>query len=154
MILLSFAYHKKRAKQKRISDFISEEVHSGVPQKQAVAKAKSKKFAETYSPPQAVRSEAQRALEWIKDGQAGGGFTAVGRARAAQLANGQSVSVETLRRMHSFLSRHSVDSQGKGYSPKEQGYPSAGRVAYAAWGGKPALPWVRGILSKIDKSSN
>lgn len=111
------------------------------------------KKADTFTPPQSVQEEAQRALDWIKDGKAGSGFTATGRARAVQLANGSGVSMDTIRRMHSFLSRHSVDAQGKGYSPDEDGYPSAGRVAYAAWGGKPALSWVKGIIAREDKQA-
>jgi hypothetical protein len=109
--------------------------------------------ADTFTPPQSVQDEAQRALDWLKEGHAGSGFTAVGRARAVQLANGKGVSMDTVRRMHSFLSRHSVDSQGAGYKPGEKGYPSAGRVAYAAWGGEPALSWVKGIIAREDKKA-
>ena len=86
----------------------------------------------------------------MKEGEAGANFTDVGRRRASQLANGQPVSVRTLRRMNSFLARHSVDSQGEGYKPGEKGFPSAGRVSYAAWGGEPAKSWVKGILSGLD----
>jgi hypothetical protein len=112
------------------------------------------KKADTFTPPQAVQDEAQRALDWLKEGHAGSGFTAIGRARAVQLANGTGVSMETVRRMHSFLSRHSVDSQGEGYKPGQKGYPSPGRVAYAAWGGEPALSWVKGIIAREDKRAS
>lgn len=106
---------------------------------------------ETFIPPAGVRAEAKRALQWMKDGQAGSGFTGVGRARASQLANGEGVSIRTIRRMHSYLSRHQVDKKGKGFSPGEPGYPSPGRVAWAAWGGDPAIPWVNKILRQKDK---
>ena len=106
--------------------------------------------AGTFSPPQGVRSEAQRALEWIKEGHAGGGFTDVGRKRASDLARGASVSLDTVKRMRSFLSRHAVDSQGKGWSPGSEGYPSPGRVAYSAWGGKAGLSWANKILRSQD----
>lgn len=102
--------------------------------------------AGTFSPPEGVRAEARRALKWIADGHAGSGFTAVGRKRASDLARGAGVSMQTVKRMKSFLSRHAVDAQGKGWSPGEEGYPSPGRVAYAAWGGKAGLSWVNGIL--------
>lgn len=105
---------------------------------------------DTFSPPAGVRAEARRALQWMKDDQAGGGFTDVGRKRAAQLAGGKPVSINTIRRMHSYLSRHEVDKKGKGFSPGEPGYPSPGRVAWAAWGGDPAIPWVNGILRRYD----
>lgn len=106
--------------------------------------------AETFTPPQGVQEEAKRALAWIADGKAGGGFTSVGRRRASQLANGNAVSLDTIKRMHSFLARHEVDKQGQGFSPGEDGYPSGGRVAWAAWGGDPALSWVKSILRRFD----
>ena len=111
---------------------------------------KEKKTPDSFVPPQGVREEAQRALQWIKDGHAGANFTDVGRARASQLANGEAVSRDTLARMKSFLARHEVDSQGKGYSPGEAGYPSPGRVAYAAWGGSAAKTWVDKLFNQYD----
>lgn len=109
--------------------------------------------AETFSPPDGVREEAQRAERWIADGQAGGGFTAVGRRRASDLAAGRAVSIETIRRMASYLARHEVDKEGEGWRPGEPGYPSPGRVAWAAWGGDPAISWTRSILDSLDKGS-
>ena len=111
---------------------------------------KEKSIPDTFVPPQAVREEAKRALQWIKDGHAGANFTDVGRARASQLANGEGVSRDTLARMKSFLARHEVDSQGKGYSPGEAGFPSPGRVAYAAWGGSAAKTWVDKLFRQYD----
>lgn len=111
---------------------------------------KEKSVPDSFVPPQGVREEAQRALNWIKEGHAGANFTGVGRARASQLANGEAVSRETLARMKSFLARHAVDSQGKGYSPGEAGFPSPGRVAYAAWGGKAAKTWVDKLFRQYD----
>ena len=105
---------------------------------------------QSFVPPKAVQEEAQRALNWIKDGQAGTNFTDVGRARASQLANGEGVSRDTIARMKSFLARHAVDSQGEGYSPGEPGFPSPGRVAYAAWGGDAAKSWVDKIFRQYD----
>jgi hypothetical protein len=37
--------------------------------------------------------------------------------------------------MSAWFARHEVDKQGEGFSPDEDGYPSPGRVAWAAWGG-------------------
>lgn len=105
---------------------------------------------ETFTPPAGVRAEARRALEWMKEGEAGGGFTSVGRRRASQLAAGQPVSIRTLRRMRSYLARHGVDSQGEGYKPGQPGYPSPGRVAWAAWGGDAGRSWVNRVLRSVD----
>ena len=109
-----------------------------------------KEVPKTFVPPKGVQEEAKRALQWIKDGHAGANFTDVGRARASQLANGEGVSRDTLARMKSFLARHEVDSQGKGYSPGEAGFPSPGRVAYAAWGGSAAKTWVDKLFRQYD----
>ena len=109
-----------------------------------------KEAPSSFVPPKGVQEEAQRALQWIKEGHAGENFTGVGRARASQLANGEAVSRDTIARMKSFLARHSVDSQGEGYSPGEKGFPSPGRVAYAAWGGDAAKSWVEKIFNQYD----
>lgn len=102
---------------------------------------------DTYDPPAGVRVEARRAVRWIEDGFAGDGFTATGRRRASQLADGDPVSWDTIRRMASYLARHEVDKDGEGWRPGEPGYPSPGRVAWAAWGGDPAVSWTRRVLA-------
>jgi len=105
---------------------------------------------ESYKPPAGVQAEARRALEWIKDGHAGSGFTDVGRKRASDLASGKALSLSTIKRMKSYLARHGVDKQGEGWSKGSKGYPSPGRVAWAAWGGDAAKSWVNGILGESD----
>lgn len=104
----------------------------------------------TYKPPKLVQEAAQRALEWIRDGQAGSGFTAVGRARAAQLARGAEVSEETIARMRSYFARHQNDKKAEGFNRGEPGFPSPGRVAWDAWGGDPGEIWVNGLRKEND----
>jgi len=104
--------------------------------------------AGSYSPPEGVAVAAKRALKWIADGFAGSGFTDVGRARARQLASGADVSADTVNRMISYFARHEVDKQATGFSSGEEGYPSAGRVAWDAWGGDAGQTWVNGLSSE------
>jgi HK97 family phage prohead protease len=104
--------------------------------------------AGSYSPPAGVAVAAKRALQWIADGFAGSGFTDVGRARASQLASGADVSADTVNRMISYFARHEVDKQATGFSSGEDGYPSAGRVAWDAWGGDAGQSWVNGLSSE------
>jgi len=104
--------------------------------------------AGSYSPPEGVAVAAKRALKWIADGFAGSGFTDVGRARARQLASGAYVSADTVNRMISYFARHEVDKQATGFSSGEEGYPSAGRVAWDAWGGDAGQTWVNGLSSE------
>ena len=78
----------------------------------------------------------------------------VGRKRASDLAAGRAISEETVLRMYSYLSRHEVDKQGQGFSPGEDGYPSPGRVAWAAWGGDPGLRWATGIRDQLNAADD
>jgi hypothetical protein len=107
---------------------------------------------DTFTPPASVAAEAKRALAWIREGEAGGGFTDVGRARAAQLAGRRPVSLRTVKRMNSFFSRHEGNKKAEGFSRGEKNYPSAGRVAWDAWGGDAGFSWVKGVLSSVEKS--
>ena len=101
------------------------------------------------TPTDGMAKEAQKALDWRKDGFDGG--TPVGLARARQLINKQELSPRTVRRMHSFFSRHEVDKQGEGFSPGEPGFPSNGRVAWALWGGDPGQTWARAKSETLDR---
>lgn len=102
-------------------------------------------------PTDAMAAEARRGLEWRREFNRGG--TPVGVARARDIMNKDRLSISTVRRMHSFFSRHEVDKQGKGFSPGEEGYPSAGRIAWALWGGDPGQSWARAITRRIDAMS-
>ena len=51
-------------------------------------------------------------------------MTPVGVRRAVQLAEGQPVSLDTVRRMWSYFQRHEVDKDAEGFRPGEPGYPS------------------------------
>jgi predicted ABC-type ATPase len=103
-----------------------------------------------YTPPKAVRVAARRAIGWIEDGRAGSGFTSVGRRRASQLAKGEAVSLETLKRMKSFFARHQVDKEALGFSQGEKGFPSGGRVAWDAWGGDAGYSWAESMISRAE----
>lgn len=108
-------------------------------------------YKESYSPPKVVQTNAKRALRWIEEGKAGSGFTSVGRRRANQLANGENVSLRTLARIKSYLSRHQSDKKAVGFDYGEKNFPSAGRVAYDAWGGDEGLRWASNILDRMEK---
>lgn len=92
-------------------------------------------------------AEARRGLDWRKEHGRGG--TEVGVARARDIVNGRELSPSTVRRMYSFFSRHEVDKKGKGFSEGE-GYPSAGRIAWALWGGDAGFSFSRKIVKRLD----
>jgi hypothetical protein len=94
-----------------------------------------------HRPPKDVQEAAQRAVRWIEDGKAGKGFTDVGRHRAHQLAGGEEVSDEEMRKIKAYFARHTVDKDATGFARGEDGYPSPGRVAWDAWGGDAGERW-------------
>ena len=102
-------------------------------------------------PTDSMAAEAKRGLAWRKEHNRGG--TMVGVARANQLVNKENLSPSTVKRMFSFFSRHEVDKQGQGFSQGEDGYPSAGRIAWALWGGDPGFSWARKKVGQINRES-
>jgi HK97 family phage prohead protease len=100
------------------------------------------------TPTATMAAEAQRGLDWRKEYNRGG--TAVGVARARDIANRKDLSDETVGRMVSYFARHEVDKEGEGFSPGEEGFPSAGRIAWALWGGDPGKSWADKEWAKIQ----
>ena len=101
------------------------------------------------TPTDAMAEEARRGLEWREKFNRGG--TAVGVARARDISNKKSLSPDTVRRMVSYFARHEVDNKGTGFAPGEDGYPSAGRIAWALWGGDAAQSWARAKAAQMQR---
>lgn len=99
-----------------------------------------------------MAKEAQRGLDWRKEFKRGG--TQVGVTRANQLVNRENLSESTVKRMHSYFSRHEVDKEATGFRPGEEGYPSAGRIAWALWGGDPGQTWARNKVEQINNQND
>jgi hypothetical protein len=107
--------------------------------------------AEGYSPPAGARAAARRAIKFKEDGKATGAGTAVGWTRARQLANGETLSLSTVKRMYSYFSRHEVDKKGKDWG--NQANPSNGYIMWLAWGGDAGYSWSRRIAQReADKA--
>lgn len=93
----------------------------------------------SFRPTVEMSNNAKRGLEMrdkVPASQRGG--TAVGLARARQFSNRESVTLETVQRTYSFLSRARVY-----YEP---GKNTPGTQAYLLWGGPAGLSWARNIL--------
>ena len=101
------------------------------------------------TPTQGMAEEARKGLEWRKEFGRGG--TAVGVARANQLVRKEKLSPRTILRMYSFFARHEVDKQAEGFNVGEKGYPSAGRIAWALWGGDLGQTWSTKKRDQIKK---
>ena len=106
--------------------------------------------SESFSPPSSVRSAARRGLELRKKHGKGGLTTqeagkqgiGSGVARATSLANGESVSYETIKRMAAFFSRHEKNKSG--------GEDDAGRIAWLLWGSDAGKAWANRIIRMVE----
>jgi len=103
-------------------------------------------------PTQEIANEAEQALEWRAEFGRGG--TEVGVARARDLKNRVNLSIRTIKRMFSYLSRHEVDKKGKGFYKGDEGFPSAGRIAWGLWGGDPGFAWTKRKIKEIEEEEN
>ena len=92
-------------------------------------------------------SAASQALEWRKEYGRGG--TAVGVARARDIVQRKNLSIKTIKRMNSFFARHEVDKKAEGFSSGEEGFPSAGRIAWGLWGGDAGQRWAGRIADQV-----
>jgi HK97 family phage major capsid protein/HK97 family phage prohead protease len=99
-------------------------------------------------PTDGMKEEARRYRAWKEEGRKGG--TDVAARRAGQILSGDELSDETIRTMSAWFARHEVDKQAEGFSPGEEGYPSPGRVAWAAWGGDPGKTWSDALVARMD----
>jgi hypothetical protein len=103
-------------------------------------------------PPKSVQNAAKRALEAREKAvPSKRAMTPVGLARANQLARGDNVSLNTLRRMVNYLTRareNYLRAKSKGLSPEE----SPAIQAYLGWGGSSALTWARKEVNKSTKN--
>jgi len=110
-------------------------------------KKKKKQEMESYSDyPDSVKNNAKAVLKYVDENGWGSCGTDVGKQRANQLANGEAISEDTIRRMYSYLSRHKVDLESsKGYGD------GCGKLMYDSWGGLSALSWSESKINSIDR---
>lgn len=99
--------------------------------------------------PQYITDNAQRAKAWVEENGYGDCMTAVGKARLNQLSKGEPLSVETMKRMYSYISRHKGDLD----SSKEFG-DGCGFLAMMSWGEDGSwqtLNWLERKLTQIQE---
>jgi hypothetical protein len=106
---------------------------------------------ESFKPTEGMIEEALKGLEWRREYNRGG--TEVGVARARDISNGKNLSLDTVKRMRSYFARHEVDKNGEGFKPGEEGFPSAGRIAWALWGGDAGKTWANSIVERTSELS-
>ena len=99
-----------------------------------------------FTPPKGAQEAAKRALEVRADKPPSQrGMTAVGIARARDLANGESLSPDTVRRMLNYFTRHEVDKQGSTWDEQGKGWQ-----AWNGWGGDAGFSWARKVVKQMN----
>tara|TARA_Y100000592_G_scaffold2155_1_gene3368 strand:- start:12100 stop:12663 length:564 start_codon:yes stop_codon:yes gene_type:complete len=100
-------------------------------------------YNETYNDyPQAATNNAKRALKWVDENGWGSCGTPVGKKRANQIANRESLSRDTIARVASFK-RHQKDKD----VPYSEG---CGGLMWDCWGGTSMINWAIKKLEQID----
>ena len=124
---------------------------TATPQSTEPQQLKKKVLAEdSFEPTNEMAAEAELGLKWRDEYGRGG--TEVGVARARDISNKRNLSLDTVKRMNSYFARHEVDKQATGWNDGEEGFPTAGRIAWQLWGGDPGQAWAARIVSSLDLS--
>lgn len=96
---------------------------------------------ESYSDyPEAVKNNAKKGIE-LNEKNGNKCATQTGKVRAQQLAQGEPISLETVKRMVSYLSRAEEDYD-------ESDMNACGTISYLLWGGKAAKRWAESKLNE------
>lgn len=118
----------------------------------------------SFKPPANVAKEAEEGLELRRKASPSnrGGLTVKqaaeqgigsGVQRAVDLKNRRNISLDTIKRMRNFFSRH---EKNKAINPENKDTPwnDKGFVAWKLWGGDSGRAWVESILSKQVTAEN
>ena len=111
------------------------------------SKQTDEEFAETYTDyPQGAVDAAKMGIKRNKeiDNKCA---TQVGKVRAQQLANREPISLDTVRRMRSFLIRQKGNYE---LAQERKDYYACGYISYLLWGGPEALPWAEKVLRQAE----
>ena len=98
--------------------------------------------------PQYITDNAKEAKAWVDENGYGSCLTPVGKARLNQLAKGEPISLETIKRMKAYADRHKVDlKSSKSFDD------GCGLLAWYSWGldetGR-VEKWLESKISKLE----
>ena len=106
-------------------------------------KTKKRVEMESYSDyGSSVANNAKRGIE-LNEANGNKCATSVGKVRAQQLAQNRPISLETIKRMYSYLSRAEI------YYDQAESNSDCGYISFLLWGGKSALSWSRNKLREL-----
>jgi HK97 family phage prohead protease len=111
------------------------------------------------TPPAYMRASARRGLEWHSEGLSGDGLVDATIREARAMAEGN-VTADKWVRLRAWISRHLVDMDAPANIPGNDGYPAAGAVAMALWGGggskrsaQRALEYADGVVARLEEEN-
>lgn len=100
------------------------------------------KFESYNDYPDSVSNNAKKGIE-LNEKVGNQCATQVGKVRAQQLANKEKISVDTIKRMYSYLSRAE-----EYYDPSDNS--KCGTISFYLWGGLSGLRWAKAKLKELD----
>jgi hypothetical protein len=141
-ISLEGIFSHQLVKQSMVESIMLKDIDSLTEGEVEILLSKIAGLFESYSDyGQEIRNNAKRGIE-LNDKVGNKCATQTGKVRAQQIANGEKLSVETIKRMYSYLSRAEVYYD-------ETDTTACGTISYLLWGGKSALSWSRNKLSEL-----
>jgi hypothetical protein len=122
-------------------DEMLSELAKAIVKKDKRTKSGTRVVMESYSDyPDAVKNNAKRGIE-LNEKHGNKCATQTGKVRAQQLAKGEAVSLETVKRMASYLARAE-----EYYDPGDTS--ACGTISYLLWGGKAGRRWAESKLKE------
>ena len=127
--------------KKNAEDEMLSELAKAIVKRDGRTKSGTRVVMESFSDyPEAVSNNAKRGIE-LNEKHGNKCATQTGKVRAQQLANGEPVSLETVKRMASYLARAE-----EYYDPSDTS--ACGTISYLLWGGKAAKRWAESKLKE------
>ena len=124
-------------------DYLSKDIEDLNEEEALLVLSKIKALFESYSDyGEGIRNNAKRGIE-LNEKNNNKCATQVGKVRAQQIANGEKLSIDTIKRMYSFLSRAET------YYDNAESENDCGNISYLLWGGKEALSYSRNKLKEL-----
>jgi HK97 family phage prohead protease len=111
------------------------------------------------SVPQFIQANAERGLQYLRDGYGGDGLTEGTKREAREMAAGN-ITENKIRKMAPWFARHKVDGQApKNSNPSDPQYPGPGLVAWLLWGGDSnfsdrAENWAQRKIDALDAEAD
>ena len=123
-------------------DIFEKDIEELTEDEATIVLSKIKQMFESYADyGEGIRNNAKKGIE-LNEKNNNKCATQTGKVRAQQLADGEAISVETIKRMYSYLSRAEVYYD-------ETDMNACGTISYLLWGGKAALAWSRNKLKEL-----